>query len=124
MPKTPSHLLPPTFTETLAQELNVLLDFGILHQQHIRTSKGYKLIRTVLKVMIAALRRGERIDIPHLGTFYTVRRGPQTRRMTWKQFNNTEPHIAHVKPHTVVKFTPSKDLQRALDAQALLEEVQ
>jgi nucleoid DNA-binding protein len=99
------HPEPPTRSSS-AKEGTLTKDDLVLELQN----KGYsfsesrKLVKLILKIMKASLRRGEEVMVPPLGTF-TVKMNPPTQvrvRQGWIQTMNRYPRS--------VKFKPTADL--------------
>lgn len=99
----------------LAREVSIILNLPIGNWP----DPAYELVRTIQKVMTAALLRGEEVEIPGFGIF-RKRVRPAMRRTCgyfYGKLNPNPPQILKTIPaKTYIHFQPSKALLRYINS--------
>lgn len=83
-----------------------------------RTSKPYKIVRAIIKTIIDALRRGEKVKIVGFGTFWVKTRASRTNFPTHKYAGWTEGRIHGKLTYPAKKyvwFKPAKNIRREIN---------
>lgn len=89
---------------------NIVYDVLNLKQfDHGYSSEGARIVKIIFNTIVAALRRGEDVDITRFGTFKVIRYKPRHSVV----FNNRLREHVITNPVTV-KFIPNHTFKRAL----------
>ena len=98
----------------LAKQIHEILDWP--NNRHGEPAFGYKVVKTIINSIAAALHRGEDVHVRGFGIFRVVIRTP---RRTANSFITRDPLFSPVtinhQPRKVVIFIPSIQLQAMLN---------
>lgn len=101
---------------------DLIEEFGLVRGVPF-TGKAYKILRTILQVIVDSLRRGEPVKIAGFGTFSLSTRKAYPLNITYFQGGHpkrqrglpTPRTLVTLPPKVIVKFTPSKTILRELN---------
>lgn len=97
----------------LADDISDLL--RLPRGKHGECAKATAIVNAILRVIIDALRRGEEVRIPGLGTFRVILGKPGfASKVVEPKFNGKRAHVGIVRRKRV-RFYPAKDIGHLYD---------